>query len=235
MSRSNSLLPNKYYNKLFVNRLETIDLKYNSIKENETLLFSMVINSSSFDENSNILSLTIQENIDSMITFTDRPIRNYNVDNNIINTLQDLFSTISSFNSDPPNGIIILDNKQYPYTFELNNIFDNIIEFKLIPLTDKQQNIYLTLNSYNNKNISIFFDSEKSVVNALGIIPRTTVAKAKEFEKISKLTQKISKLEDQQRAEDLHPKHDNTIKPVSNLMKVLRNSNAVDKEKSSVK
>lgn len=158
MSRSNSLLTNKYFNKLFVNLLQTVHLKYNSIKENITLLFSMIINSSSFDENNNILSLRIQENIDSMITFTDRPIRNYNVDNNIINTLQNLFSKTSSFNSDAPNGIIILDNKQYPYTFELNNIYDNIIEFKLIPLIDEKQKIYLTLNSYDNKKISIFID-----------------------------------------------------------------------------
>ena len=40
----------------------------------------MVINSSSFDENSNILTLTIQENTDSMIIFTDRPIKNYIID-----------------------------------------------------------------------------------------------------------------------------------------------------------
>ena len=158
MARSNSLLTNKYFNRLFVNRLQTIHLKYNSIKENVTLLFSMIINNSSFDENNNILSLTIQENIDSMITFTDRPIRNYNVDNNIINTLQNLFSKTSSFNFDPPNGVIILDYKQYPYTFELYNVYDNKIKFKLIPLKDNKQNIYLSLNSYNNKKISIFLD-----------------------------------------------------------------------------
>ena len=159
MSKSNSLLTNKYFNRLFVNRLQTIHLKYNSIKENVTLLFSMIINNSSFDENNNILSLTIQENIDSMITFTDRPIRNYNVDNNIINTLQNLFSKTSSFNFNPPNGVIILDYKQYPYTFELYKVYDNKIEFKLIPLKDNKQNNYLSLNSYDKKKISIFIDS----------------------------------------------------------------------------
>lgn len=162
MSRSNSLLSNKYFNKLYVNRLRAITLKYNSKKdENPELLFSIVINNSSYNENSKILSLSIQENTDSMITFTDRPFRDYNVDNNIINTLQMLFSTISSFNSDPPNGIIILEDKQYPYTFELNNIYNNIVEFKLIPLKDNKQNIYISLNSYNSKKVSIFLDSIK--------------------------------------------------------------------------
>lgn len=159
MSRSNSLLTNAYFNKLFVNRLQTIDIKSNSKKKQyPTLLFSMIINNSSFNENSNILTLSIQENKDSMITFTDRPIRYYNVYNNIINTLQNLFSKESSFNNNPPNGVIILDDKQYPYTFELNNIYDNIVEFKLIPLKDNVQKIYLILNSYNSKKVSIFLD-----------------------------------------------------------------------------
>ena len=61
--------------------------------------------------------------------------------------------------------IIVIENKQYPYTFELYNIYDNIIEFKLISLKDNKQNIYLTLNSYNNKKVSIFLDTGNSINN----------------------------------------------------------------------
>lgn len=125
----------------------------------KSYLFSFIINNSTYDKNSNLLTLSIQENLDSMITFTDRPIKDYIVNNNIIYSLTKLFSKSSSFNEEPPNGIIIIDNKQYPYTFKINNIYDNIVEFKIYPLMDKQQNYHLTLNNFSNKLITIFCDN----------------------------------------------------------------------------
>lgn len=158
MGKSSTILGNLFVNRLDVNKLRVIALKETILKPTISFLFSLILHDSSFDENSNILTLRINNNIDSMITFTDRPIKNFKINKNIVEDLKILFNTIS-FQNDPPNGVIIYNNNQYPYQFILNNIYDDIIEFKCNPLKDDVQNIYDLLTNYKNEKISIFIDN----------------------------------------------------------------------------
>jgi len=156
MGKSSTILSDLFVNRLYVNRLKAV-----ALNPTITYLFSLILHDSSFDENSNILTLRINNDNDSMITFTDRPIKNFNINKNIVEDLKFLFNTIS-FQNDPPNGVIIHNNNQYPYQLILNNIYDNIIEFKCNPLKDNVQNIYDLLTNYNNEKISIFIDNSTS-------------------------------------------------------------------------
>ena len=120
---SNSLLPNKYDDKLAVNRLQAVGgIRTNNIESlTPSYLYSLVFEGI-FERNSEYGILTIPKNkYESGIAFTDRPFRQS--DNTF--TLEEFTSLFTitadydTFEQDPPNGVLVHNEKQQTYEIRL--------------------------------------------------------------------------------------------------------------------
>lgn len=160
---SDVLLTNRYYNKLIVNRLKAESIYSNSISNNESYLYSIIFNDADFvkiTDNSNIdatLSFNIK-NINNIIEFSDRPFRQTN-NNFPISIFIEFFTLKSqnSFNNDPPNIVLIIDNIQKTYTMSLANQNDKNIVFNL-KLLDGENHTQETINT----NMIMFVDNNNN-------------------------------------------------------------------------
>ena len=117
---SRSLGNNVYYNRLYINRLESLSLKTESNKESTekpSYLFSLDIKKGKFNNN----ILTFNNNNYDLLTFTDRPFRyaSSNVEGiqaeNQLNFLFNLNNSSNSFTEDPPNGVLVTKDGQEIY------------------------------------------------------------------------------------------------------------------------
>jgi len=164
---SSSLLPNKYFNNLYVNRLKAIDLKTDNLNDNSdknkiSYLFSIISDSVQITNNSDHLLLKILKSKSNIIEFSDRPFRivNNNFEFNEFSTI--FYLNYDNLKDDPPNIVLSTGSSQQAFElfYETNNsnIDDNIesdITFKLFSLNN--QNIIFNTGIYNN--ISLFIDN----------------------------------------------------------------------------
>ena len=120
---SNSLLPNKYYDKLVVNRLQAVGgIRSNNVESlTPSYLYSLVFEGT-FERNSEGGILTIPKNkFESGIVFTDRPFRQSD-DTFTLEEFTSLFRTTigtDTFEEDPPNGVLVHNEKQQTYEITL--------------------------------------------------------------------------------------------------------------------
>jgi len=137
---SSSLLPNRHFDKLHVNRLKaqkTLTDNIQSISETPSYLFSAIFENATFtrDSTGGTLAFKLSEQNNNVIQFSDRPLRKYqNI--NIIQFLS-LFtsSRANSFEKDPPNAVLTHSNKQKTYIVKLSKQDENSVIFnlKLLP------------------------------------------------------------------------------------------------------
>ena len=112
---SSSTLPNKYFNRLQVNRLQANN-SYVINDDIKSFLYSLLLKSATFIKNNTGGILTFSSaDVDSVIQFTDRPLRQSKLIT--IDDFIDLFSILgtNSFKVDPPNGVLVSDEEQKTY------------------------------------------------------------------------------------------------------------------------
>ena len=134
MSPSNSLLDNRSFNKLAVNRLETQALRSNNIQsETISYLFSVLLENGTFERNNTGGNLTYDLNAENndVIVFSDRPFRKTNKIS--MTSFVALFTLdgSNSFEEDPPNIVVAHSEEQRTYVMKLSSQNNNQVVFTL--------------------------------------------------------------------------------------------------------
>lgn len=122
MPGSNSLLSNRNFNKLVVNRLDALKIRSNNIaSQTPSYLFSAVFNNGNFNRNLTGGTLTfVKSNVDSIIQFSDRPFRQTKYIT--FEQFVSLFTNVNgsnTFEEDPPNGVLVHSEEQQTYEITL--------------------------------------------------------------------------------------------------------------------
>ena len=162
---SSSLLNNKYFSKLEVNRLQANEIKSENIlsnesheshKSHESYLYSAILNNVEFkqvfDSESNAeLIINLVDQTQEVIQFTDRPF----IQSSKI-TIEDfvelfLIKEPESFAEVPPNVVLSFNNVQKSYKMSLASELNNQVIFNLKLLTGEehtQENFTGTINIF---------------------------------------------------------------------------------------
>jgi hypothetical protein len=172
---SSSLLSNKYFDKLYVNRLQVIDLKSDNLNnddddKNETsYLFSIISKNAEITNYGDHLLFKIKKSNSNIIKFSDRPKRivdsNFSLDEFAAIFVLDKNSS-NSFVNDPPNVVLSTGEKQQVYElfYETHNSYeddtiDSDLTFKLVPL----ENESIIYETGTLQNISLFIDKLSAI------------------------------------------------------------------------
>jgi hypothetical protein len=165
---SSSLLPNKYFDNLYVNRLKAIDLKTDNLNDDSdknkiSYLFSIISDSVQITNNSDHLLLKLLKSKSNIIKFSDRPFRI--IDSNFsLDEFASLFylNSYNSFKEDLPNVVLSTGKKQQAFElfYETHNSYeddtiDSDLTFKLVPLENER----IIYDTGNLENISLFIDN----------------------------------------------------------------------------
>lgn len=160
---SYSLSSNRYFDKLVVNRLQAQQIKTDLIvPTGPKYLYSVLLNDSSLDRTESGGTLTfLKSDVENIIRFTDRPLRE--TDNNYnINTFVELFKIKSnnSFEEDPPNLVMSNLEEQRSYSVISVNENENQVKFelKLLPGQSHKETIL-------TGRMTMFVDSSSAEVN----------------------------------------------------------------------
>ena len=174
---SSSLLPNKQFNKLKVNRLDAQQIKSDSILPNTpSYLFSAIFNNSTFERTNTGGTLTVTANdTESIIQFSDRPFRQTsNISFDAFVSLFKVSTGDNTFNEDPPNGVLTHSEEQRTYKITLLDYDLGSATFNLDLLPDETHNLNtitgrmnLFVDSANIKFITGFIQYEKNILNKL--------------------------------------------------------------------
>ena len=141
---SHSLLSNKIYNKLQVNRLDALAIRSDNISSlTPSYLYSAVF-TGNFTRDSTGGTLTFtNNNLDSVIQFSDRPFRQ--TDNITFLQFVSLFgiseSGSNTFAEDPPNAVLVHDEEQRTYIVRLASSDTNSVTFNLELLPGEMHNL----------------------------------------------------------------------------------------------
>ena len=149
---SSSTLPNKYFNRLQVNRLQAQNSKITTLDSSDPkYLFSLLLNKATLTKTSGGGTLTFtKDKVESVIEFTERPLKLTKTIS--IDSFIDLFSPgiagDNTFSEDPPNSVLVFKEEQKTYqlktatsdgngnyTIELN-LIDGETHDNLNPVTD---------------------------------------------------------------------------------------------------
>ncbi len=150
---SSRISSSKYFNRLEVNRLEVNNLKVNEEKQTKPEWLFSVIGNATFNADTNTLTLVDNDKL-KLLGFTDRPYRRQKEFNNPISRLNLLFNadnSIDSFSADPPNAVLVMNNKQVVY--ELVKFDTNTFHLKPLP----NHSEYYKHKSYTGE-INLFID-----------------------------------------------------------------------------
>ena len=153
MPSSNSLLDNRYFRQLAVNRLEAQAIQSDNISsQTPSYLFSAVFDNATFDRNSTGGTLTIDSNfINSIVRFSDRPLRlsaEISFDDFIYLFNPD-GSESNSFAEDPPNAVLVHQEEQRTYIVRESLHTDEFLKLSLELLPGETHNMN-TVNGYMN-------------------------------------------------------------------------------------
>jgi len=154
---SSIISSSKYFNRLEVNRLEVNNLKVNEEKQTKPSWLFSLIGDATYSASTNILTLVNNEKL-QLLAFTDRPYRKQFKIDDPISTLNFLFNkdnSIDSFSEDPPNAVLVINNKQVVY--ELDHFNENTSTFHLKPLPNHSE-YYNHTDDYTGE-ISLFIDN----------------------------------------------------------------------------
>lgn len=156
MSPSNSLLDNRFFDKLSVNRLQAIEIRSNNILQIPSYLYSLVFYGI-FERKNNLGILTIEKNnYESGIVFSDRPLRQTN-DKLKLEEFTSLFR--NTFEKQPPNGVLVHSEEQRTYKITLNEETNEYSKFNLELLPGETHNL-----STVNSRMSFFVDNGKNPI-----------------------------------------------------------------------
>jgi hypothetical protein len=153
MPPSNSLLDNRYFKQLAVNRLEAQAIQSDNISsQTPSYLFSAVFDNATFDRNSTGGTLTIDSNfIKSIIRFSDRPLRlsaEISFDE-FVSLFSILDSGSNTFDEDPPNAVLVHKEEQRTYIVKLLSSDLNSVIFNLELLPGETHNMNTVNGSMN--------------------------------------------------------------------------------------
>ena len=183
---ANSLLKNKYFDKLSLNRLKVNSLKVNKLfekkhncsckKSGKSYLFSLDLQKASWNSETNELTFSKSDAL-SLLRFTDRPYQFDKLfkDSDAVKHLDILFRSnpngINSFERNPPNGVLVAQEGQQAYNIKLQSV-DNNGNVKLILdlFRDIDGNYVSQLESFVDQKVSLFIDKFISCSKALLII-----------------------------------------------------------------
>jgi len=141
---SSSLLPNKQFNKLKVNRLDAQQIKSDSIlPTTPSYLFSAIFNNSTFERTNTGGTLTVTDtDTESIIQFSDRPFRQTsNISFDAFVSLFKVSTGDNTFNEDPPNGVLTHSEEQRTYKITLLDYDLGSATFNLDLLPDETHNL----------------------------------------------------------------------------------------------
>jgi len=158
---SRSILNSNCFDKLQVNRLDALSIRSNNISSQTPSFLFSVLFTGNFSPNSSGGTLTFtQTDVDSIIQFSDRPLRQ----TGFISFLQFLslfgINQIGSntFSKDPPNVVLVHNLEQRTYILTLTSSDSNSVTFNLELLPGEQHNLV----DINGK-MSLFVDLSNSV------------------------------------------------------------------------
>ena len=141
---SSSLLQNKQFNKLKVNRLDAQQIKSDNIlPDTPSYLFSAIFNNATFVRTNTGGTLTVTANdTESIIQFSDRPFRQTsNISFDAFVSLFKVSTGDNTFNEDPPNGVLTHSEEQRTYKITLLNSDLGSATFNLDLLPDETHNL----------------------------------------------------------------------------------------------
>jgi len=171
---SSRISSSKYINRLEVNRLEANNLKVNKEKQTKPSLLFSLIGDSVYSAHTNTLTLVNNDKL-KLLAFTDRPYRKQSKIDDPTSTLNFLFNkdnSIDSFSEDPPNAVLVINNKQVVY--ELDHFNENTSTFHLKPLPNHSE-YYNHIDDYTGE-ISLFIDNFfHGISNAFSSVARGIV------------------------------------------------------------
>ena len=170
---SNSLLKNKYFDKLSLNKLKVNSLKVNKLLEKKhdcscksiSYLFSLDLQKATWNSETNELTFSKGDAL-SLLRFTDRPYQFDKLfkDSDAIEYLDILFRSnpngINSFEKNQPNGVLVAPEGQQAYNIKLQSV-DNDGNVKLILdlFKDIDGNYVSQLKSFTDQKVSLFIDN----------------------------------------------------------------------------
>ena len=140
---SSSNLPSKFFNSIYINRLQALNSKVSNFNDpTPNFLFSILFNDATLNKHPDKATLSFtSSNISSIIQFTDRPLRQsktissedflslFNVDN----------SGFNSFAEDPPNGVLVLNKEQKTYEIKSIKRDGSEIKFEMLYVSETGQ------------------------------------------------------------------------------------------------
>jgi hypothetical protein len=137
---SSSLVSNRYFDKLAVNRLQAQEIKTDKIvPPRPEYLYSVLLSNATFNRTETGGTITfLKSDVKSVIEFTDRPLRK--TSDMSTEAFIDLFTQVSgndTFTEDPPNMVLNHAEEQRTYKMILNkNKTENetvMFELELLP------------------------------------------------------------------------------------------------------
>ena len=170
---ANSLLKNKYFDKLSLNRLKVNSLKVNKLFEKKhdcscksiSYLFSLDLQKASWNSETNELTFSKNDAL-SLLRFTDRPYKFDKLfkDSDAVEYLDILFRSnpngINSFEKDPPNGVLVAPEGQQAYNIKLRSVDDNgNVKLVLDLFRELNGNYVSQLESFTDQKVSLFIDN----------------------------------------------------------------------------
>lgn len=155
---SSSLVSNRYFDKLVVNSLQVQEIKTDkTYPERKQYLYSIILKAATFHKNENGGILSFTRSNTNIIQFTDRPFQkstsNFNFDI-FAKLFEENNNSNNSFYKDPPNGVLVIEDKQKTYKITLNEYINDKITFNLT-LLEGESNI---INKDYNGRINLFVD-----------------------------------------------------------------------------
>ena len=131
---SNSLLSNKAFNRLSVNRLDAQAIRSDNISSaNPSFLYSILFKFATFTRNNTggKLIINVDQKFDSVIQFSDRPFRQQKPITLYDFILLFLNNQQNSFSQDPPNAVLSHQFEQRTYKMTFDSITDKQLVYNL--------------------------------------------------------------------------------------------------------
>ena len=164
---SKSLLSNKAFNRLSVNRLDAQSIRSDNISSaSPSFLYSILFNFATFKRNDSggQLIIGIDQKTSSVIQFSDRPFRQQKTITLYDFILLFFVNQQNSFSQDPPNVVLTHSNEQRTYKMTFSSITDKQLVYNLELLPGESHNL-----SDVSGRMSLFVDNQKDSLLAQDI------------------------------------------------------------------
>lgn len=163
---SNSLLSNKAFNRLSVNRLDAQAIRSDNISSaNPSFLYSILFKFATFTRNNTggKLIINVDQKFDSVIQFSDRPFRQQKTITLYDFILLFLNNQQNSFSQDPPNAVLSHQLEQRTYKMTFDSITDKQLVYNMDLLPGETHDM-----SEVSGRMSLFVDNGDDVLDVAG-------------------------------------------------------------------